>query len=438
MKRRHFVSVLLASLTTAGCGLFGEKPKTRLPGERISVLGLDRQIKPDPAVAGKPVTLPSPTSNLEWPEPGGNPNHAMGNLALPNQVKKAWEKSIGDGSGRYTKVMSQPVIAGGRIFAMDGGVQVSAIDMASGKSFWQVDLTPKDQKGNAFGGGPCFWNGRLYVSTGYAEVVALDPADGKIIWRKNVSSPLHSAPTVANNQIFVVTVDNELIALAADDGHQQWTHNGIPETGSLLGSASPAVEGNIVVVAYTSGELFALRVENGLVLWSENLASARAVDAMSAMADIHGRPVIDRGRVFAVSHSGRMLAIELRTGNHIWEQELGGSHEPCCVGDFVFVITNDDEMVCLTRDEGKVRWTAQLPSYEDMEKKEDPIDWAGPVMGGGQLIALSSSGIAMWLSSTDGQNQWQTNVSDKGYLGPVIAGSTLYLLTDDANLSAYR
>jgi outer membrane protein assembly factor BamB len=148
--------------------------------------------------------------------------------------------------------------------------------------------------------------------------------------------------------------------------------------------------------------------------------------------------VIDRGRVFAVSHSGRMMAIELRTGNHVWEQGIGSSHEPWCVGDFVFVVTNNQEIVCLTRDEGKVRWTAQLPNYEDMTKKEDPIVWAGPVMGGGQLIALSSTGVAMWVSAEDGKTQWQTDMSDKGYLGPIIAGNTVYLLTDDANLSAYR
>jgi outer membrane protein assembly factor BamB len=238
--------------------------------------------------------------------------------------------------------------------------------------------------------------------------------------------------------VFVVTVDNELIALSAQDGQRQWSHNGIPETGSLLGTASPAVEGEIVVVAYSSGELYALRVENGRALWSENLASARSMDAMTAMADIHGRPVIDRGRVFAVSHSGRMMAIELRNGNHVWEQELGSSHEPWSAGEFVFLLANDNQIVCLTRNEGKVRWAAQLPIYENMEKKKDPIAWAGPVLAGDQLIVLSSSGIAMWVSATSGEEQWRTNMSDKGFLGPVVAANTLYLLTDDANLSAYR
>jgi outer membrane protein assembly factor BamB len=438
MKRRHFVSALLASLTTAGCGLFGDKPKTKLPGDRISVLGLDRTVQPDPVAASQPIALPQVVLNPDWPEPGGNSGHVMGNLALPNQVKKAWDTSVGDGTSRYSKVMSQPVVASGRVFAMDGGVQVSALDVDSGKRIWRVDLKPEDQRGNAFGGGPCFWNGQLYVSTGYAEVVALDPSDGRIVWRKGVTAPVHGAPTVIDGRIFVVTVDNELIALSTTDGQRQWSHNGIPETGALLGGASPAVEGNIVVVAYTSGELYALRVENGLVLWSENLAAARSTDAMSAMADIHGRPVIDRGRVFAVGHSGRMLAIELRTGAHVWEQELGGSHEPWCAGDFVFMLTNNNEMVCLTRDEGKVRWVAQLASYEDMEKKKDPVQWAGPVLGGGQLIAISSSGQAIWISALNGETTWQTGMSDKAYLGPIIANNVLYLLTDDANLSAYR
>jgi outer membrane protein assembly factor BamB len=437
MNRRRFVSTLTASLALAGCDIFDEH-KTRLPGERISVLGLDHRIDPDPGVASMPITLPPAAVNPDWPEPGGNPAHAMGNPALPPQVKRAWARDIGDGSGRYRRVMSQPVVAGGRVFAMDGGVQVSALDAGTGKPFWQVDLKPDNQHGNAFGGGPCFWNGKLYVSTGYAEVVALEPADGSVIWRKGVSSPVHSAPTVADNRIFVVTVDNELVALSANDGSRLWSHNGIPETAGLLGSASPAVEGEIVVVAYNSGELFALRVENGGAVWSENLASARRMDAVSAMADIHGRPVIDRGRVFAVSHSGRMMAIELRSGNHIWEQEMASSHEPWCAGEFVFVLANDNDIVCLTRDGGKVRWSQSLPHYENPEKKKDPIRWAGPVLGGNQLIALSSNGVAMWLSPQDGQTIFQTELSDKGYLGPIIADNTLYLLTDDANLSAYR
>ena len=436
MNRRDFASLLL-SLGLSGCDLFDEK-KRPLSGERIPVLGLGGRFEPDPDLAAAPVNLPPPTVNPDWPEPGGIPSHAIGHPALPEKLTRAWSTGIGDGSGRYAKVLSQPVVAQGRIYAMDGGVQVSALDAATGGRVWRVDLKPEELRGNAFGGGPAFWNNRLYVSTGYAQVLALDPSDGKVLWRSSVSSPVHSPPTVADGRVFAITVENELNALDANDGRKLWAHNGIPETAGLLGGASPTVDGEVVLAAYSSGELFALRVENGRAVWSDNLSSTRGSNAVAGLADIRGRPVIDRGRVFAVSHSGRMTAIDLRRGDRVWEREVASSHSPWAAGDYVFVLANDNEILCLTREAGKVRWVRQLRRYEDEKAKSDPILWAGPVLAGNRLIALSSLGEAIYVSPYTGEVVGSQGLSAGGYLGPVVADNALYLLTDDANLSAYR
>jgi len=39
-----------------------------------------------------------------------------------------------------------------------------------------------------------------------------------------------------------------------------------------------------------------------------------------------GRPVIDRGLVFANSHAGRLVAIDIRTGERVWTIDVGGTH----------------------------------------------------------------------------------------------------------------
>jgi len=321
---------------------------------------------------------------------------------------------------------------------MDGANQVTAVDAATGGRIWQVDLKPEKERGNAFGGGPCLWRDRLYVGTGFAQVVAMNPADGAIIWRQSVAAPVHAPPTVADGRIFVVTIENALDVLSAEAGRKLWSHNGIPETAGLLGGASPAVEGEVVIVAYSSGELFALRVDNGRAVWTDNLATTRNVNAIAGLADIRGRPVIDRGRVFAVSHSGRMASIDLRTGDRVWEQQICSSHGPWVAGDYVFALANDNQAVCLTRQDGKVRWVRPLPRFGDEKKRSDPIFWAGPVLVGNRLIVISSTGDAWSLSPGSGEPIGQQRVSAAGFLGPVIANNTLYLLTDDANLSAYR
>ena len=437
MMRTAVTVLLLVSSLIAGCGWFDSK-KQPLSGERISVLSLDRQLEPDPDLAKIPITLPAPVVNPDWPEPGGYPNHAMQHLSLPDSLTQVWRASTGEGASRYSRVLSHPIVEKGRVYAMDGAVQVSGYDAATGDRLWQVDLKPEDERGTSFGGGVAFWNDRLYASTGYAQVLALDPADGKVIWRSSVGAPVRSAPTVSDGRVFVVTVENELAVLAADDGRRLWVHNGIPETASLLGSASPAVEGEVVVVAYSSGEIYALTVETGRPLWSDSLASTRSVDAVSALADIRGWPVIDRGRVFAASHSGRMAAIDLRTGERAWEQELGSTHSIWVAGDYVYLLSTDNELICLTRNEGKVRWVRLLPSYQDEKKRKGPMTWAGPVLGGDRLIVLSSDGGAISISPYTGDPLGREDMSAGGYFAPVIADNALYVLTDDAKLSVYR
>jgi outer membrane protein assembly factor BamB len=436
MNRREFAALLLAS-GVAGCGMFGEK-KQPLPGERISVLGLGGTLDPDPDLAHVPVILPPPELNRDWPQPGGNTTHAMGHPALPDPLTRAWTTRIGDGSSRYTRVLSQPVVAGGRVFAMDGGSRVSALDAAAGQRFWQVDVKPEHARGRAFGGGPSFWNERLYLTSGFAEILALDPANGAVIWRQNVGAPVHAPPTVSDGRVFAITIENTLEALSADDGKRLWSHHGIPETAGLLGGANPAIDGDIVIAAYSSGEVFALRVENGRVVWSDSLAETRTVNAVAGLADIRGRPVVDRGQVYAVSNSGRMAAIDLRTGDRAWEQQIASSHGPWVVGEYVFVLARDNELVCLTRNEGRVRWLQPLRRFENETRRSGPIFWAGPVLGGNRLIVLSSKGEMLLLSPQTGAPAGQQILPATAYLGPVIADNALYVLTDDANLSAYR
>ena len=437
MNRRNFAALLLA-LGTAGCDWFSGDKKVPLPGERLPVLGVGGSLEPDPKLAATAVVLPPPAANPDWPEAAATRPMRWVIRHCPRGWDAPGRPASGKARSRYTRVLSAPVVANGRVFAMDGGMQVSALDAATGNRVWQIDLTPKGELGNAFGGGPCFWKDRLYVATGFAEVMALDPTTGKTIWRKKVSAPVHAPPTVADDRIFAVTVENRLEALVTDDGRSLWSHSGIPETAGLLGGASPAVEGEVVVAAYSSGELFAISVGNGRAVWSDSLAASRSVNAIAGLADIRGRPVIDRGRVVAVSHSGRMAAVDLRSGERVWEQQIGSSGSPWVVGDYIFVLANDNELVCLTRDEGKVRWLYRLPRYGDEKKKSDPIFWAGPTLGGNRLIAVSSTGRAISVSPETGQPIGQQEISSPGFVAPIIAGNTLYVLTDDAKLAAYR
>ncbi len=433
------LALVLAGASLGGCdSILSGSEKKKLPGERISVLQLDARALPDATLAGSLVAVPPAVANSAWPQAGGNPDHAMGNLALPGNIEEVWHRSIGSGSGRM-RLVSTPVVAEGRVFTLDSASRVTAVTTSDGQEQWRTDLKPEETRGSSFGGGIAVGEGLLFAATGYAEVVALNPADGTIVWRKHISAPARGAPTVVKGRVVAQTIDNQTTAMVARTGEVEWSHTGILEPAGLVGSVSVAADATTVVATYSSGEVTAIRVENGRPLWQDNLASTRRAGALASLADIRGLPVIDRGLVFVVSHSGRTVAIDERTGARVWEAEVGGVNTPWPAGDHVFVMSNDSELVALQRDTGHIRWAKALDRFEDpADKTSTPMVWAGPVLAGDRLWLIGSKKQMIALSPTSGDIVATVKLRGRSYLAPVVADGTLYVLTDGGDLVAYR
>ncbi len=441
MVGRLAVVLLVVAVSLSACeslNPFSRKKQAPLPGERIPVLQAGSAMTPDPKLKDLTIALPKPRVNPAWPQAGGYPSHAMYHLSLAPKVSRAWRISIGSGSSKSRRLIVQPVIGGGRIYTMDARAVVRAFDAKSGNSLWEAKVLPKNESDADLGGGVAFDNGRLYVTTGAAEVLALEAGTGKEIWRVKAGAPMRSAPTIGGGRVYVVNVQNESIAFNAKDGRQLWRHSGLPETAGFLGSASPAYANGVLIVAHTSGEIYALRANNGRQLWSDTIASVRRVTAVAALTHIRGHPVIDRGRVYVVSHSGRMAAIDLRTGSRVWDLDVGALQMPWVAGEFVFILTNDGKLAALRRDNGRVKWVTELLRYVDKKKRKKTIFWVGPVLAGDRLVISGSHGEVLSVSPYTGKVLSWLNLSEGVMIPPLIANGTLYILDDDGNLSAYR
>ncbi len=417
---------------------FGESEAPPLPGERISILALEQSLEPDEGIADVTVRLPAPYVNENWPQAGGTANNVMHHLTLGDDLQEVWRINIGEGSDDENRLPSTPVVSEGTVFVMDSESRVRAYSQETGEKLWAVNLTPPEEEDGVVGGGLSAEYGRLFATTSYGEVYSLDPKSGGMYWKANIGAPIRAAATVAEELVFVSTYDSRVFALDVLTGETKWDYEGGVEATGLLGAASPAVDSGTVVVPFSSGELFALRADNGNQAWSDQLRKKRGLSSLTSLADINAFPVVDRGMIFAASYSGQMVGIDLRTGNRRWFQEISTLQTPWVAGDFIYVVSTDGELVCLSRKNGLIRWVRALGKFEDPEEKTGLIVWSGPVLASDRLILVSNYGIAVSVSPYDGKILGKVELSDTASIAPVVAGGMLFILTDDAELVAFR
>jgi len=441
MMYKNRVPVAIAALLAlSACGIIkGGHKKTPTLGDRVPILMSESEVTADKTLSDVQVLLPPPAANDSWAQPGGNASKSMGQLALGGTLSRAWSAQIDGGSNRQ-RLAAAPVIADGKLFAMDVDATVHAFGSANGNKLWSTTIAKTDKKtrGARFGGGVSYDDGKVYATDGIGDVVALNALTGAELWRAKPGGPLRGAPSISDGNLYVLSQDNQLFALSQADGSVVWTQSGSIESQGVFGVAAPAASQGTVVAGFSSGELNAYRYENGRTLWQDALSRSSISTSVSSLADIDADPVIDRGLVFAVGQGGRTVALEIVSGQRIWEQNFAGISTPWVAGEWLFMVTDDARLVCLARATGKVRWIHQLRHYKSEKGHKNPFTWYGPVLAGNRLILTNSRGQIVSASPETGEEGAVIEDSKGFSLPPVVSNSTLYVLDQKGRISAYR
>jgi outer membrane protein assembly factor BamB len=321
---------------------------------------------------------------------------------------------------------------------MDSDGRVAAWDAGNGDRVWTQSTKPKHNRSGNIGGGIAVVGGRVYAATGRSEIVVLDAGSGDVVWRKPLSSPARSAPTVVDKALYVCTVDQTLVAMGIEHGESLWVYQATKADAGILASASPAYSSGLVVAGFESGDLAAVRADTGSLAWSDNLGSLKGSTSLLEFATVRGAPVIDDNIVYAIGFGGLMAALDLRTGRRVWERDIAGGNTPWLAGDTLFVITADQHVAAVAKEDGSVHWVTNLPRFTDPKKTKGFITWAGPALIGGKLVAVSSNEQMSVMDPIDGKIVSTTELDAKMSLAPIAAQGMVLILDDEATLTAYK
>lgn len=423
-----------------------------LQGERFNVrTPLDASVpvegQPDPVAApdradniSQPISLPAASANADWTHRAGNSRHLMPHGALSASPQRVFSVNIGAGSSKRNRIAAAPIVADGRIYTIDGLSGLVATS-TSGARLWAVDLTAQfDKGGKVSGGGLAYGGGRLFAATGYGEVVALDPASGAVIWRQRFDAPVMGAPTVDDGVVYVAGRDGAAFALTADTGRILWDIPGTPNGVGMVGAAGPAVADTTILFPAAGGEVTAVMKDGSARIWQSSVAGRRLGRVYAAIADVTADPVIQGSTTYVGTSAGRTFAINTETGQQLWSAPEGALAPVLPVGGSVFLVNDEARLVRLDASTGDLIWSVEMPYFvkEKIKKRKAVTAHYGPVLAGGRIVVASGDGILRFFNPADGALLSTLDIPGGAASQPALAGGTLYIVSANGQLHAFR
>jgi outer membrane protein assembly factor BamB len=183
----------------------------------------------------------------------------------------------------------------------------------------------------------------VYVATA-DQIVALNAADGVKVWTS--PSPSTIAPLVAEGGWVISAAEQALTALRSTDGTQVWKRD-------LIGvQVTPTIEGNNLYIPLQTGRLLALDLRTGAERWSKNFVGP--LSEVLAVPD----------EIFFGTDDRWFFCLRASDGARHWPRVRLGSiirGRPIADDDHVYVASMDNTLRAFRRTNGALLWHPAVP-----------------------------------------------------------------------------
>ena len=424
---KKFISYFFFTfLLLNSCAYFEEDKDEILPGKRESVfISNDKTLKK----ANKRVKITPPISIDSWKQQHQNVKNHLFHFESNSKLKLLKKINLGDINFKNLQYIPPPVIENNIIYYADNDFNILAKSVNSGKVIWKKELELEESENFSFIGGISLEGNNLFVTTGLGNIYKINKKDGREVWTKRFFMQFSRPPLVYRNKIFVISDDNQVLALNVNSGDTLWSHIGNIEEVSILGGSKPAIKDDTLVVTYSSGEIYAFNQMDGSIVWFDN-SNSGSIFSRTNVNDIQSPLTIEDDTLYVPTFSEKLLVYKLSNGKKKWDLKLSSINPMVISGEVIFILDTSGKLMCIEKKSGKLTWAVQLM----MKKDGKEIIWSGPLLSSNKLILVSSYGLVLSLSPFTGEILSKINFDENFLNNPIQVKKSIYLISKQGTL----
>ena len=338
------------------------------------------------------------------------------------KIKSRWSRGVGDGQGEGLYKIN-PVLVDDTLYVASAEGEVTAIDAEAGRVRWKRDLDL------ALSGGVSHYQGSIFVGTSEGLVMRLSASDGSEVWRAGVSGEVLSAPQGDGRYVVAQTYDGKLMGFDYDTGDARWTYTSDVPVLTLRGTGTPMILGDNAIAGFADGKVVAINLRSGNVAWEVRVAIPQGTSEIERIVDIDGSMALQGTELYVASYQGRVAAIDTRSGRRLWQRNVSSVSGVGIGFGNVYVADDDGTLSAFLRNGQGVRWQNIDLGFRELSR---------PTPVSSYVAVVDFEGYLHLLSQVDGDIVGRTKVDSSGARADMIAsGNRLYIYSNDGALKAY-
>jgi outer membrane protein assembly factor BamB len=338
-------------------------------------------------------------------------------------VHREWTASLG-GDSASLRLALRPMVVDGTVYAASHDGEVMAMSAQNGRRLWTVKTKL------ALSAGPEVDGGLIVLGSSDGDIIALEAADGKERWRKSIGSEVLARPLIAKDVVVIRTVDGHVEGYSTTDGSSRWAVDEQVPRLTLRGTAPPILAGDRVIAGFDNGKVLAIDPRNGDVMWDAIVNAPHGRTELERLADIDAPPRVSGDDIFVVGFQGRVAMLALDSGQIWWARDASSYRGFAMDEDNLYLTNSDSVVMAMKRSDGAVLWE------QDAMKRRG---LTAPALDGDALVVGDFEGYVHWLDKSTGQIVARQKTDGERITNAAVTDDAgVFVQTDSGKLLAFK
>lgn len=344
-------------------------------------------------------------------------------IQATRKVDRLWSVALG-GKAKHLRLALQPVAVDDVLYTASHNGDVLALSTKNGRRLW---LTKTKLPLSA---GPDVARGLVVVGSSDGDVVALSAENGTESWRRSIASEILARPLIVGDIVVIRTVNGRLEALSAIDGATRWSLDESVPRLTLRGTAPPVLAGDRIIAGFDNGRVLAVEPRTGEVLWDTVVNAPSGRTELERLADIDAPARVSGNDVFVVGFQGRMAMLALDSGQIWWARDASSYRGFAMDERNLYLSSADGTVIAMRRSDGAVQWE------QDALKRRSLTT---PAIDGDAIVVADLEGYVHWLDKSTGEFVARHKTDGERVTNaPVSTDAGVFVQTDAGRLVAFK